>query len=243
MESIWSKDYTIMTSLCDARGLLGIKNIFDIFMDMASEHAARLGVGYYDMLERRCFWIAVRTRVKLYGRPRLGDTLRAETWPGKPGLAKSDRFYRILRDGAVMAEGRTEWAVQDIDTGAVRRTDSYGFPMELGFRDERVCEAPFRRFRAGQTAPEYCCAYTVGSQDIDVGHHMNNVAYVRMLLGTFTTAELAAMDVTEAEISYRLACFEGEELAIERRREADGFRFDVLRPDGQTAAQAMLVTG
>ena len=148
MDNIWKKDYLILTSLCDAEGKLGIRSIFDIYMDMAAVHAAHLGVRYYDMLEKRCYWVAVRTRVRFTSRPRLGDTITAVTWPGKPGLAKSDRFYQLLTpEGRLLSEGRTEWAAQDIGTGAIRRTDSYGYPMGLQHREERVCKEPFTRFR------------------------------------------------------------------------------------------------
>ena len=242
MENIWNREYIILSSFCDAEGKLGIRNIFDMYMDMAAIHAAHLGVSYYDMLERRCYWVAVRTRVKFYERPRLADTVMATTWPGKPGLAKSDRFYRITRDGKVLSEGRTEWAAQDIDTGAVRRTDSYGYPVELRHHEEKVCAEPFTRFRDMDTAGmEPVRIYTVDPMDIDVGRHMNNVAYIRMLLGTFSTEAQEDMDISEAEISYRRACFEGERLAVYRRREENVWSFQVVRPDGETAIHARFV--
>jgi len=241
MKNIWREDYTILTSLCDAEGKLGIRNAFDIFMDMASAHAAHLNVSYYDLLEKHCFWVAVRTRVNFAERPRLGDTVTVETWPGKPGLAKSERYYRIYRDGSVLAEGRTEWAAQDIDTGAVRRMDSFGFPMELDFCMEKVCSEPFTRFRDFASKEDVPARiYTVDPMDIDVGKHMNNVAYIRMLLGTFTTKEQQEIDVSEVEISYRRACFEGEKLFIYRRQEGGAWLFQVSRPDGETAIHALL---
>ena len=238
------KEYTVQTSRCDAEGLLGIRNIFDICMDLASEHAGELGVGYYDMLERHAFWVAVRTRIRIYERPRLGDGFSAVTWPGKPGLAKCDRFYRLFRGDCILAEGRTEWAGQDTDTGAVRRSNSFGYPMDLEPLPEIVCAEPFTRFRdADVSGMEPARRYVVDPMDVDVGKHMNNVAYVRMLLGTFSTKEQAAMDVREMEVSYRRACFEGEELFIYRWREEDAWRFEVRRPDGEPAVHALLRVG
>lgn len=238
----WEREYTIFTSLCDHQGKLSLPSIFDIFMDLAAEHAARLGVGYYDMLARGCCWVAVRTRIRLLERPVLGDRITAVTWPARPALAKSDRFYRLVRDGKVLAEGRTEWAVRDLETGAVRRTDSYGFPKDLDFREERVCGAPFTRFRNMELLPEKLVrAYTVDPMDIDVGHHMNNVAYIRMLAGTFSTAEQDQKELSETEISYRLSCFEGEELRIYRQEEEDGWFFQVQKENGEVAAHARML--
>ena len=238
------KNYTVQTSLCDAQGLLGIRNLFDICMDLASEHAEQLGVGYYDMLERHAFWIAVRTRIRFSARPRLGESFAAMTWPGKPGLAKCDRFYRLYRGDQVFAEGRTEWAGQDTETGIVRRSNSFGYPMELEPLPEVVCAEPFTRFRdADVSEMEPVRRYTVDPMDVDVGRHMNNVAYIRMLLGTFSTEEQAGMDAREMEVSYRRACYEGEELSVYRWREEDAWRFEVRRPDRETAVHALLRVG
>lgn len=241
MKSIWQEEHEIRSSLCDAEGRLGIPNTFDLFMDLASVHAAHLGVSYYDMLKRRCYWVAVRTRVRFYDRPRLGETVTAETWPGKPGLAKSDRYCRLLCGSKAAAEGRTEWAAQDIESGAVRRTDSFGFPIDLDFCPERVCAEPFTRFKDfDEGAAEQVRIYTVDAMDIDMGKHMNNVAYIRMLLGAFTTEELETMRISEVEISYRRACFEGEALKVYRRFEDGAWRFQVVRPDGETAIHALI---
>ena len=242
MRNYLQSDLRIYSSMCDAEGKLGIRDIFDLFMDLASEHAAQLDVGYYEMLERRCYWVAVRTRVKIYDRPALGSAVTALTWPGKPGLAKSDRFYRLSEGNEVLAEGRTEWAAQDMDTGAVRRTASFGYPMDMEYIDEKVCEESFTRFRDLTLTPDILTSlYTVGSMDIDVGKHMNNVAYIRALLGTFSTGELADMDISEMEVSYRRACYEGERLSIHRQKTEDGWLFQVDRPDGETALHGRIL--
>ena len=173
----------------------------------------------------------------------MGSAFSAETWPGKPGLAKCDRFYRLFAGERLLAEGRTEWAVQDLETGMVRRTDSFGYPLTLPYRPDRVCDGAFTRFRdADITSMEPVRIYAVDPMDIDTGHHMNNTAYIRMLLGTFSTAELNAMQVSEIEISYRRGCFEGEILSIYRRRENGVWSFDVKKPDGETAVHALVKT-
>jgi acyl-CoA thioesterase FadM len=242
MENFLEKQYSVTSSQCDAQGLLGIRNIFDIYMDMAAENAAQQRMGLYDMRAQGCYWVAVRTRVRLYKRPSMGESFTAVTWPGVPTRAKGDRFYRLTQGDMLLAEGRTEWAAQDIETGHIRPTDSYDYPQELHHRPETVCAEPFLRFRDILLTPETLVkTYTVGSMDIDFGQHMNNVAYIRMLLGTFSVAELGAMDVQEVEISYRRGCFEGEELAVHRIMEDNAWRFQVQKPNGETAVHARLL--
>ena len=240
MQNYLEKDEVLCTSKLDYAGMLRLSGLFDLFMDLAAEHAECIGVGYHDMLSRRAFWLAVRTRVRIYKNPGYMDRVRVRTWPGQPGNVKCDRFYRLTKDGEVLAEGRTEWVAQNVDTGRVMKRDDFGYPADLEHLPERVCGEPFTRFKE-KPEPAYLHArYTVTSRDIDTGRHMNNVAYVRMLMGTFTVAELEAMDVAEAEISYSAACREGEELRVYRRRDEEGWHLLVQKPDDSVAAQMVL---
>lgn len=240
-ENYFETGFAVQSSQVDALGRMSLPGIFDLFMDMASFHAQQLDVGYDAMHGRRAYWVAVRTRVRVVcQRPRLTEPVTARTWPGKPGAVKCDRFYTISRGGTVLVEGRTEWVGQNIDTGRVMKTTDFGYPAELEHRPERVCQAPFTRFREQPDPANLCLTYTVGSRDIDMGRHMNNVAYIRMLLGTFTVAELEAMDIAEIEVSYSNACREGETLEVYRRRDGEGWHFLVQKPDGTAAVQMAL---
>lgn len=240
-ENVFETAFAVQSSQVDAQGRMSIAGMFDLFMDMASSHAEKLGVGFDGMHGRRAYWVAVRTRLRIVrDRPRLAESVTARTWPGKPGAVKCDRFYTIARNGTVLVEGRTEWVGQNIDTGRVMKVGDFGYPLAMEHRPERVCEAPFTRFREQPDPANLCLTYTVGSRDIDMGRHMNNVAYVRMLLGTFTVAELEAMDVAEAEVSYSMACREGETLCVYRRRDGEGWHFLVQKPDGTAAVQMAL---
>ena len=117
---------------------------------------------------------------------------------------------------------------------------------EVGIPDveicpDKVCDAPFSRFR-GEFAPEdLAMEHVVRPSDVDMGHHMNNTAYVRALLDTFTVEELLALRPAEFEICFRQACFGGDTLTLRRQTQENGFRFAVLRPDGKDAALAQML--
>ncbi len=82
--------------------------------------------------------------------------------------------------------------------------------------------------------------YTVHSGDIDVGRHMNNVAYVRMMLDRFTTAQLSQFAVSEYEIVYKNPCYEGEKLRICTRDSGAQVLQTVLKANGSVAAAASM---
>ena len=96
---------------------------------------------------------------------------------------------------------------------------------------DTVCDGRYAALR--EIPDEEVCRYTVRSVDLDVGQHMNNVAYIPMLLGTLPSAALHA--IREMETHYRRPCLEGETLSIRRRRLENGWLFAAVKSDGETA--------
>ena len=114
------------------------------------------------------------------------------------------------------------------------------FDPETVFSGELLLPDPYARFRHDFADEDCACTHVVRASDIDVGRHMNNVAYLRMLMDSFSVAEQERMRITEMEILFCMPCFEGEALDVLRRKTEYGYEFGVRRPDGRYAALALL---
>ena len=220
MKCNYSRELTILPSMCDLEGKLGVPNAFALFMDIATEHAERLGVGMNDLMPRGLFWLTVRVKARFHRRPGMTETVTVATWPEVPERSRCNRDYVIEKDGEVLVEGRTEWMVMDLNRGRLMPTDRV-FPQNLDIDDRQVLSEPFLRLSEDYQDAEELGAYTVRATDIDVGGHMNNAAYIRALVGAFTSEQWKEMNVREMEVSYRSPCFEGNELILQKR-ERDG---------------------
>ena len=210
-DAVYAIRQRVGTSMCDSSGRLGLWNTFALFQDVASEHAEAIGVGFDAMRAKNSFWMTVRTR-----------------------------FYRLTGDGELLAEGRTEWCVYDYVKNAVRPMAEAGFPADLAFCEDTVLGAPYARFRHDFAEADRACAREVRPSDVDLGHHMNNVAYLRLLCDSFGVEELERLDVEELEILFCMPCFEGQALDVMRRATDGGYEFGVRRPDGRYAALALM---
>ena len=241
MEGTFEKTIILGPSQCDATSRLSLYSTFVIFQDIASEHAETLGIGGAATAAKNLFWLTVRTRVKMYHRPAMMEKLTVKTWLGafKPGDLRTDRFYRITCGDTLVAEGRTEWAVLRLTDQSVVRMREVEMP-DVEICPEIVCGAPFSRFHELPDEKDFCTEHVVRPSDVDMGQHMNNTAYIRAMLDTFTVKEWKALEPEEMEICFRQPCYGGETLAIRRRELGDGWLFLVQRPDGRQSALAKL---
>ncbi|MBR1659529.1 MAG: hypothetical protein IJ705_04360 [Oscillospiraceae bacterium] len=215
-EPILKKELTITASQCDHTMRLGVPQSFELCMDLAGEHAEALGNGIVSMMERGLFWVAVKTRLRLFRRPGILETVQAETWPEAPGRLRGDRDYVLRSGGETLLAAKTEWTILNTESGGLWSPREGIYAPEMKFCAERCCPEPYHRFTEQEGWAPFA-DYTVRSTDIDMGGHMNNAAYVRMLAGLFSTQERSARELREAEVHYRASCYEGETLRIERR--------------------------
>jgi len=241
MKGYYEKELFVTPSLCDAASRLSLQSVFVLFQDAASEHAETLGIGGNVMAEKGLFWLTVRTKVRFLSRPRLMERLQLKTWLGEfaPGDLRTYRYYTLFCGVKAVAEGRTEWAILRVADHGMARIRDVGFP-DVAVLPDTVLSEPFSRFRVelGEEVPTF--RSVVRTTDVDMGQHMNNTAYIRALLDTFSVEELKEMDVRELEICFKQACYGGEALTIRRQRNEEGWLFVISRADGKPATMAQL---
>ncbi len=235
-----SKEITILPSVCDSSAALGVPDTFALFMDIATEHACALGCGIDALAPRGLFWLTVRTRVRFFRRPKMLERVTLSTWPEPPGKLKADRDYTLEQNGTLLAAGKTEWTVLDQKTGRLRPMADV-FAPDFDFWPEAVWDEPFTRL-LDAAMPEFA-RHTVRSTDIDLGGHMNNVAYLRALAAAFSVSEWQGMNLRELEIAYRASCFEGDTLIWEKQESGGDLSLRAALPDGKTIVLARLATG
>lgn len=236
------KPYLIPASACDNTNHISIPAIFSLFMDLAAEHGSQIRLGMNDLAEKGLIWLVTKTKIRIFDRPRMLCEVTASSWPEEPKSIRCNRYYKLADGDQVLAEGKTEWAMYEVATGRLYKiADAY--PVELEHCTDVVCPDPFSRPKDNFSECEELGRIVVHSSDIDVSQHMNNVAYVRAMLGTFSCKELEEMNICEAEMFYRAQCYEGEELSLRIKREADHFEIGVIKEDGKTAAIGIFKPG
>ena len=234
MERTLTQAFAVPTSQCAADGRLSLPGIFNMFMDIAALHARALRIGLDELSPRGLFWLTVRTKIRVYRRPRITEPITVTTWPERPGKLRSYRDYVLRDEQGTAAEGKTEWAVISTDTGRLFPiAELFGPELCALLTDETVLPGPFARIGEKFAPGEAWASYTVRSTDIDLGGQMNNAAYPRMVMGAFTNRELSAREIRDVELNFRAPCYEGDTLTLCRRATETGWEVGAFLPDGK----------
>jgi acyl-ACP thioesterase len=235
MKCKMDKEITVLPSLCDNTAKLSVPSIVSLFMDLASEHAPKIGLGADVLAEKDMFWITVRTKISIIERPTMPDTVLASTWPEAPGRIRCNRYYKLSSDNKDLALGKTEWAIIDKNSGRpVRISDIY--PEGIEHIEDNLSLEAFSKISEDISTCEKIYSYHIRSTDIDLAQHMNNAAYIRALFGALSSEELEEMNIKGLEVNFRTPCYEGERLDIYKRDK----EFLMVKEGGKVAASVKI---
>ena len=198
----------------DVRARMGIRPMCDLLQEAASEHAARLGVGFAELSAHGLAWILTGWRIEVARRPAWREEVVVETWPSTRTERTADRDFLLLSPTEeVLARGTSAWMILDL---ARRR------PVRLPgtLRDLALPEVP-RALERGRGRPAWpggsATAVEVAARraDLDANDHVRNTAYLDWLgegipEPLFSRAELRAL-----EVSFRAEARAGARVVVE----------------------------
>ena len=241
MHSEYTKDVTILPSQVDMWGRLSVPHTFDLFMDTATEAAGAMGVGWDFLKKKGMFWITVKARVRFIKAPEVLDEIEVATWPEAPGEKRCNRYYTIRRDGELMAVGKTEWAIVSMLT---RRTQSMDriLPQGYEYPEESASPEPFPMIDECFPEPPYG-EHRVTALDIDMARHMNNVAYVRAIINSFSTKEWKKLNIVQMDVIFLSSAVEGDVLQLQKRVTREYVDIRGAIAGGKTSVLARLTRG
>ena len=141
-----------------------------------------------------------------------GETLTVTTWPCVSRGFQFDRCYRAMVDDKVVAEGISIWALIDINTHRLLRSDKVDF-SHYTFGEKFPLDCNIASFD-GEYEP--ICTHHVAYSDADTYLHMNNTRYIDMIcdlvpdMAKRTTCAITIHYKNEAPVGSDIEVFRGE---------------------------------
>lgn len=207
------KKQRILSSMVNTKSQLSVVGAFQMLQDALTELTGRLGIDGPTMKKKyNAFWVFIKTRVKFFKDLDWNEEIKTTAIISSISLAKMCIDFKITdASGEVAVYSRTEMCALDGETQKIRKLSTVGVSEDMLSKTKK-CEINFAKLSMENlpVADRVQVKYT----NIDFCHHTNNLEYVRLIMNTYTVAEMEKRRFSEMQIDYISQSFENELLDI-----------------------------
>ena len=223
----WKEQYKIHTYEVDLHGFLTLPMLSKFMQECASNHAAHLGFGYSDLMEKQLIWVLIGQYIQIQALPRWNDTIVILTRPSIRDRIYFYRDFQIMDEAnTILAAATTKWLTINAETRRPHRED-----MHLGMdwsKYERFCDKMLDKLSPFQNL-EFSADIQVKYGDLDVNEHVNQSRYIDWFWESLPLEYHQAHRIKSIEILYSSEALYGENLQLQRTKADDKYIEFTLR--------------
>lgn len=215
IQNYLERTYHLRTSDFDMRNRIFPAAVLDLFQDTAGEHATSLGVGYYDLRDKKLCWMLSRVRYEVLRQPAIFSDVTVRTWPVESKRIEFDRDYTVFdKDGQSLIKGSSQWVILDItDREHPKIVPARGFDLGVDeYITERAIERPFPRFVPNFTTDSEPYFTRSGYTDIDTNGHVNNIKYSNFILNALDLP--AECEISSFRLDFIKEILDGDRIKV-----------------------------
>ncbi|MBQ1503092.1 MAG: hypothetical protein IIZ35_03735 [Clostridia bacterium] len=233
----WVETYRINANDADVNDAVSASGVLRYMQDTANCQMEGEGPSYRELLDRGLAFVVSRLRLSLYNPLRAHDVIESETWTTPSKGAIFNRCFRIKKDGMIMAEAATCWALVGIENRKIYRVSEVDF--SYGGDEPLELDAPARIRVPDEVSLRLAGERKVEYADVDVNGHMNNTKYPDFLAGW--AAPMKGRRAVSMGISFRSEAPLGCTLKV-YRGELDGVHYvRSVKESGEVNAEAEII--
>lgn len=199
-EKVLKRELVCKPSESNAKRELPLTVLTEQIIDIATDHANFLGIGYHKLQPRGLGWVLSRLTVEMKRWPATGEKYFLSTWIESWNPHFSERCFSVeTLEGEILGFARTVWVIIDLENH--KSVGTAGMELPEDSVEGVKCPIP-KSLRHRPFEPERSTEYTFRYCDLDYYRHVNTVRYISLLLNRFSLEEFDTHILSRFEIGF-----------------------------------------
>ncbi len=209
----FQKEFEICSYECDSNGELRLRSLFNLFQDMADNHASIIGVGYEYCTQHQLGWVGGAYHVQIDKMPVWKNKIILRTWPSRKTAVTAIREFEVIDavTGLTMVRASSQWVL--IDSVRHRPVSVLSHLEHCDAIDERKVNTDFRKLSAPERE-DIKIPQIIRTDDIDLNCHVNNAVYPTWILDALPSEFMQTHELSEIQIQYKSAAKTGNTVLV-----------------------------
>lgn len=237
LTNLHSHKYYLTAAQCNAQHELAPGQLIQQIIEVATEHADILGVGFRELQDNDNIWVLSRITFELKRYPKMFDTYSLNTWIESYNRHFSERNFEICsEDGEILGYARSIWVAINVHTR--RPADLTQFSHIAATVNDRPCPIDKQgKIRIPTEEAQITNRYTFRVSDIDLNRHVNSARYVELILNQLELTDYDENLLKRFEIEYKQEAHYGDTVDVTSTQSDNGL-LTVISHDGNTICLA-----
>lgn len=243
IQTQYSHHYILTAGESDAEGRMPLTLVTERVIEVATEHANALGIGYDALIKENIGWVLSRLSIEMVRYPAINDRYTLSTWIESYNRHFSERNF-VMTDtaGQVLGYMRTVWVAMDYASRTVAdltRLERVPFPVpDVPCPIARTPRIPSPGDGAERDV------YTFRYRDLDFNRHVNTVRYLDLILNHWPLKHYDSNVAERLDIMFHHECHYGQTVELrvgEGPASCPGSICEIALPDSTRAVTARIV--
>lgn len=228
----YAKNYEIKSFECDQTGFLRLRTLFNLFQDLADDHANKMGLGYHFCKEHGIGWIGGAYHIRIHQMPKWEDKVRLLTWPSASTAVTGIREFQMRSlSEDILIDASSQWVL--IDTQKFRPVSVLKCVGQYELLPERCVETQFEKLPLLERI-DYETDEIVRYDDIDINKHVNNAVYPTWALDALPVEFLKEHSLKELQIQFKKPALLSDSVHVQTQMEDRITRHVITNKDGSS---------
>lgn len=193
----------------NSMGQLKIVSILNFLQDLASEHAAVLGMSGFDLARQGFAWVIARYHISIGANPVWREDLQAITWrhPWK-NLYELRELTISDRQREPIIHARSAWVMVKRENSRPVRLSRI-MPEQMTIEDDADHSSLFKELERPESI-DFQLPFKIRMHDLDLNQHVNNAIYVEWAVETVPKSILSQFRPATIDVTFYKESFYGD---------------------------------
>jgi acyl-ACP thioesterase len=241
---VHTQEFKIKYCEVDFKDEMKVSTCLSLMEEVACSSADELGFGYSYVKAKGCAFMVTNICLEFLKPIRLGEVIKAQTWPLPPSYVVFGREYQFLsQTGEPLMRASSRWCLIDMATGKLLQSKVIDNQDYSTYNTAKVLESVQWKIPAFEGDDgELRFSLLIANSEYDHNMHVNNTRYADYCMNCFTIDELQERAITKFSIAYIKQCREGETLSFYRKKiTGNEYVLQGFNEQGEKVVQAQVV--